>query len=63
MNKEAKRILKMAKKVWRALTPEERERWRQDGTIDFIFLIQEITGLGSYALTKSEWNSIIHVVR
>lgn len=63
MNKEAKRIIKMSKKVWNALTPEERERWRQDGTIDFIFLIQEITGLHHYTLTDDEWNCIIHIVR
>ncbi len=63
MNKEAKRIIKMTKKVWRALTPEERERWRQDGTVDFIFLIQEITGLRNYTLTNGEWDRVIHVVR
>lgn len=63
MTKEAKRISVVAKKVWRALTPEERERWRQDGTIDFIFLVQDITRLHKYTLTDDEWNRIIHIVR
>lgn len=63
MTKEAKRILKVAKRVWRALTPEERERWRQDGTIDFVFLIQDITRLHKYTLTNDEWNRVINIVR
>ena len=53
----------MTKKVWRALTPEERERWRQDGTIDFVFIIQDITRLHKYTLTNDEWNRVINIVR
>ena len=63
MTKEAKRIFVVAKKIWRALNPEERERWRQDGTIDFVFLVQDITRLHKYTLTDDEWNHVIHIVR
>lgn len=56
---QSKRLVAVARKIWRTMTPDERNRYYYDtGTIGFVENVASLLGLGLHKVTISEFEAI-----